>query len=217
MHSSQPESSKTSLLLFLLFGFFVVFNISAIIVQNLSGEAPNAHGTIVDMFNGSVLWMASLIGLLTAVKRYPDTRRFFLWLTVSAGAGALAIDEMFEVHEQTIYLFGEDDYIKIPMTLVAITGLVMLYRTEKPSRQVIQLFAVGFFFHVCYLAVDFGDGDFFQLPFAIDNLYWAEEIFEMLAVQTYLAGLLVFYLTQAHIAAQPDEVQENSLLKKIAR
>jgi hypothetical protein len=28
------------------------------------------------------------------------------------------------------------------------------------------------------------------------TLRWAEEIFEMLAIQTYFAGLLVFYTTQ---------------------
>ena len=86
------------------------------------------------------------------------------WLAISTGAGAMAIDKMFEFHEQTVYLFGEGDYLNIVMMLVAITGLVMLYHTEKPSRQVNELFAVGFFFYVCYLAVDFGDGDFFQLP-----------------------------------------------------
>jgi hypothetical protein len=37
---------------------------------------------------------------------------------------------MFGLHEQTVYLFGEDDYIKIVMMLAAITGLVMLYCTE---------------------------------------------------------------------------------------
>jgi hypothetical protein len=205
MQEEQPGISRTNFMLFLLLGFFVVFNVSAVIIQNLSGEAPNAHGTIVDIFTGSILWMASIIALLTAVKRYPDTRRALLWLAVSAGAGALAIDEMFEIHEQTVYLFGEDDYIKIVMLLIAVTGLVMLYRSEQPSKLVIQLFCVGFFFHLCYLTVDFGDGDFFRLPFSIDSLYWAEEAFEMLGVETYLAGLLVFYTTQAHVAVQEDE------------
>ena len=207
MHASQSvnhENGCTNLLLLFLFGFFVVINISAIVIQNLSGEAPNAHGTIVDMFTGSILWMASMLALLTAVKRYPDIKRVFLWLAVSAGAGAFAIDEMFEIHEQTIYLFGEDDYIKIAMMLVALSGLTLLYRMERPSRQVIQLFAFGFLFHLCYLAVDFGDGDFYRLPFGIDSLYWAEEAFEILAVQTYFAGLAVFYTTQAHLSLQTD-------------
>ncbi len=205
MQESQPvvtENSRTNLMLSLLFGFFVVFNISALIIQNLSGEAPNAHGTIVDMFNGSILWMASMIALLTAVKRYPDTKRLLLWLAVSAGAGAFAVDEMFEIHEQTVDMFGEDDYIKIVMLLIAVAGLILLYQMERPSKKIIQFFATGFFLHLCYLVTDFGDGDFFQLPFSIDNLYWAEEAFEMLAVQTYFAGLLIFYTTQAHLTSQ---------------
>ena len=189
MQDSQPVSSqdRTNLLLLLLFGFFVVFNISAVIIQNLSGEAPNAHGTIVDMFTGSILWMASMVALLTAVMRYPDTKRLILWLAVSAGAGAFAIDEMFEIHEQTVYLLGEDDYIKIVMLLVAVTGLILLYQMEKPSRKVIQFFGMGFL-----------------LPISIDTLYWVEEAFEMLAVQTYFAGLMVFYMTQAHLVAETD-------------
>jgi len=206
MQNSQPVSSqdRTNLLLLLLLGFFVVFNISAVIIQNLSGEAPNAHGTIVDMFTGSILWMASMVALLTAVMRYPDTKRLILWLAVSAGAGAFAIDEMFEIHEQTVYLLGEDDYIKIVMLLVAVTGLILLYQMEKPSRKVIQFFGMGFLLHLCYLTADFGDGDFFKLPISIDTLYWVEEAFEMLAVQTYFAGLMVFYMTQAHLVAETD-------------
>jgi hypothetical protein len=48
------------------YGIFI-FNIE-------SSPDDKTHGTIMHMLNGSVLWMASLIGLLTAVKRYPDTR-----------------------------------------------------------------------------------------------------------------------------------------------
>jgi hypothetical protein len=217
MQESQPvfsDNSRTNLMLFLLIGFFVVFNISALIIQNLSGEAPNAHGTIVDMFNGSVLWMASMLALLTAVTRYPDTKKLFLWLTVSAGAGAFAVDEMFEIHEQTLGWFGDDDYIKIVMLLVVVSGLIILYRMEKPSRKVAKFFATGFFLHLCYLVTDFGDGDFFQLPFSIDNLYWAEEAFEMLAVQTYFAGLMVFYMTQAHLTSQESGSKQRQAMQK---
>ena len=197
MQESNYMSSRTNLMLLLLLGFFIAFDISAVIIQNLSGEAPNAHGTKVDMFTGSILWMASMIALLTAVLRYPDIKRFALWLAVCGGAAALAIDEMFEIHEQTVYIVGEDDYIKIVMMLVAVTGLYLLYTIEKPSKKVIQFFAVGFMLHLCYLTIDFGDGDFFQLPISDDVSYWAEEIFEMLAIQTYFAGLIVFYMTQA--------------------
>jgi len=193
----QLDISRTKLLLVCLACFFGVFNISALYIQYLSGEAINAHGTIVDVFNGSVLWMASMISLLIAVNRYPDANRFLLWLFVSAAVGFLAIDEMFEIHEQTKYIIGEDDYVKFTMLLVALAAMVVLYRTERPSRQVVQLFCVGLLFHVSYLFVDFGDGDFFILPIALYKLYWAEEAFEMLGVQTYFAGLLVFYTTQA--------------------
>jgi hypothetical protein len=193
----QLGISRTKLMLVFLACFFGVFNISALFIQYLSGEAINAHGTIVDVFNGSVLWMASMISLLIAVKRYPNTKRVLLWLVVSAAVGFLAIDEIFEIHEQTKYIIGEDDYVKFAMLLVALAAMVVLYQTERPSKQVVQLICAGLLFHVCYLTVDFGDGDFFVLPIALNNLYWAEEAFEMLGVQTYFAGLLVFYTTQA--------------------
>lgn len=159
--------------------------------------------------------MASMIALLTAALRYPDIKRFVLWLAVCGGAAALAIDEMFEIHEQTVYIFGEDDYIKIVMMLVAVAGLYLLYTIEKPSKKVIQFFAVGFMLHLCYLTVDFGDGDFFQLPISDDVSHWAEEIFEMLAIQTYFAGLIVFYMTQAQtseslVAAEKKDFVLNS-------
>jgi hypothetical protein len=208
MQDNLSGQSRTSLLLLLLLGFFMVFNACAITIQLLSGEAPNQHGTIVDMYTGSILWMASMIALLTAVLRYPDIKRFMLWLAVCAGAAALAIDEMFEIHEQTLYLFGEDDYIKFVIMLVAVAGLAMLHQIEKPSKGVIQLFSIGFMLHICYLVVDFGDGDFFQLPFMDITLYWAEEIFEMLAIQTYFAGLMLFHTTQAQISPQEDTDRE---------
>jgi hypothetical protein len=197
MQDLQLDISRTKLMLVFLACFFGVFNISALFIQYLSGEAINAHGTIVDVFNGSVLWMASMISLLIAVKRYPDTKRVRLWLVVSAAVGFLAIDEIFEIHEQTKYIIGEDDYVKFAMLLVTLAAMVVLYQTERPSKQVVQLFCGGLLFHVCYLTVDFGDGDFFILPIALNTLRWMEEAFEMLGVQTYFAGLLVFYTTQA--------------------
>ncbi|TDJ44036.1 MAG: hypothetical protein E2O50_03700 [Gammaproteobacteria bacterium] len=138
-----------------------------------------------------------------------------LWLAVCAGAAALAVDEMFEIHEQTLYLFGEDDYIKFEIMLVAVAGLVMLHQIEKPSKGVIQLFSTGFMLHICYLVVDFGDGDFFQLPFMDITLYWAEEIFEMLAIQTYFAGLILFHTTQAQTT--PQEYAGSEVHEKKAR
>jgi hypothetical protein len=197
MQDLQLDISRTKLMLVFLACFFGVFNISALFIQYLTGDAINAHGGTVDIFNGSVLWMASMISLLIAVKRYPDTKRVRLWLVVSAAVGFLAIDEIFEIHEQTKYIIGEDDYVKFAMLLVALAAMVVLYQTERPSKQVVQLFCGGLLFHVCYLTVDFGDGDFFILPIALNTLRWMEEAFEMLGVQTYFAGLLVFYTTQA--------------------
>jgi hypothetical protein len=192
---SHDELTRITLLLFIL--FFVVFNFAAIALQIESGESPNTSGTVVDKFNGGVLWMASMVALLTAALRYPDYPRFFLWLAISAGAGALSIDEVFEKHEWTATIVGDDDYVKVAMMVMALTGLILLYRLERPRVKVTGLFLLGFVFHCCYLATDLGDGDFFQLPFEMSTLHWAEELFEMLANQFYFSALVVFFISQA--------------------
>jgi hypothetical protein len=195
LNNRHDELIRITLQLLLL--FFVVFNFAAIALQIESGETPDTGGTVVDKFNGGVLWMASMVALFTAALRYPNYPQFFLWLAISAGAGALSIDEVFEKHEWTASIIGDDDYIKVGMMVMALTGLVLLYRLERPRAKVTGLFLLGLVFHCFYLACDFGDGDFFTLPFARLTLFWAEELFEMLAVQSYFCALVVFFISQA--------------------
>ena len=94
--------------------------------------------------------------------------------------------------------------------LGAMAGLYLLYTIENPSKKVIQFFLIGFMLHLCYLTVDFGDGDFFRLPISDEVSHWAEEIFEMLAIQTYFAGLIVFYMTQAQTNESAVVVEKKS-------
>ena len=204
----KSHDELISITLRLLILFFVVFNFAAIALQIESGETPNTPGTVVDKFNGGVLWMASMVALFTAALRYPDYPRFFLWLAISAGAGALSIDEVFEKHEWTASVVGDDDYIKLGMMAMAVTGLILLHSLERPRAKVTGLFILGFFFHCCYLACDFGDGDFFTLPFERLTLYWAEELFEMLAIQSYFSALVIFFISQAQPEFWCDNVGE---------
>ena len=193
--NSRDELIRITLQLLML--FFVVFNFAAIALQIESGQTPDTGGTVVDRFNGGVLWMASMVALFTAALRYPDYPRFFLWLAISAGAGALSIDEVSEKHEWTASIVGDDDYIKVGMMVMALTGLMLLYRVERPRAKVIGMFLLGFVFHCFYLACDFGDGDFFTLPIDSLILYWAEELFELLANQSYFIALVIFFISQA--------------------
>ena len=191
MNSDQIKQQRILLSLLLL--FYIVFLTCAILLQVRSGEAPSVSGTVFDKFTGSLLWMISITSLLFAALHFDIKPRFLLWLAVTAGAGILAIDEIFEFHEKTRHIVGDDDYIKIASWFVAGIGAYILYKVENPARTIAMVFLTGYLFHTIYILVDMGDGDFFSLPFSMEVLIWAEEIFETLSLQGYLAGFLLHY------------------------
>jgi len=192
-HRLQEMSQRERALLWFLLLFYVVYAICAVLLQLRSGEPPETSGTVTDVFTGSLLWAISIISLLFASLRMPSTWRAIAWLGLSAAAGAVAIDELFEFHEATRFIVGDDDYIKILTLPVAIAGLYFLYRLEQPRRRVATLFVLGLGFHTLYLISDMGDGDFFQLPVPLYLLLWAEELLELFAIQCYLAGFLLHF------------------------
>lgn len=191
------KDKQQKFLLWLLVLYFVVFIACAILLQLESGELPSKSGTAIDKMTGSVLWMISIVAILFAVQRYGDWPRMLLWLAVSAAAGGLAIDEVFEFHERTRYVVGDDDYIKIVFWACAAIGALVLYKVERPTKLAALIFLTGFLFQTIYLTVDMGDGDFFSLPFSIDVLHWAEEILETLSMLGYLAGILLHFTLTA--------------------
>ncbi len=192
-HDMQVDAEKV--LMRLLFLFYIVYTVCAIFMQIRSGELPSTAASAIDMFIGSILWMISMTCVLLAVVHMQIKWKVMIWLGVSACAGLLAIDEMFEFHEHAKGMFEDDDYIKILTLPIAFAGMYVLYVMEKPSRRVMALFLAGFVFHSLYVFTDLGDGDFFQLPFSRIILVWTEEILELFALQSYLAGFLVHYLT----------------------
>ena len=44
-------------------------------------------------------------------------------------------------------MVGDDDYIKIATQPIALIGLYILYRMEKPAQRVTAIFLMGFGFH----------------------------------------------------------------------
>ena len=194
MSTDSEQSKQQRVLLSLLLLFHAVYLICAILLQIRSGELPSLSGTVFDRFTGSVLWMLSVTALLFAALRFGTPSKFLLWFVVSAAAGGLAIDEMFEFHEKTRFLLGDDDYIKILFWFCAGVGSYILYRAERPARKTAAIFLTGYLFQTLYLLVDMGDGDFFTLPVSMDVLIWVEEIFETLAMQAYLTGFLLHYM-----------------------
>jgi len=190
---NSEQTKQQNILLYLLLMFYIVFLICAILLQIRSGESPSTSGTVFDKFTGSLFWVLSITSLLFAAIRFDTKPKFFLWLLVSAGAGALAIDEIFEFHEETRHLIEDDDYIKMSTLIIAVVGSYILYIAEKPTRKIIIVFLTGLLFHTLYIIVDMGDGDFFTLPIPLDALRWIEEILETLSLQGYLAGFLLHY------------------------
>lgn len=189
----SEQTKQQRILLSLLLLFYIVFIICAILLQIRSGEMPSTPGSVFDRFTGSILWMLSITSILFAALRFSSKPKFLLWLVISAAAGALAIDEMFEFHEMTRQVVGDDDYFKIFSWIIAAIGSYILYVTERPAKKIAIVFLTGYLFHTLYLIVDMGDGDFFSLPFPMDALLWAEEILETLSLQGYLAGFLLHY------------------------
>jgi len=195
MDSEQVKQHRV--LLSLLLFFYLVFLISAILLQVRSGEPPSTSGAAIDKFTGSLFWVISIMSLFFAALHVDSKSRLFLWLLISAGAGALAIDEIFEFHEKTRNIVGDDDYIKMLSLLIAAVGSYILYCVERPTKGVVIAFVTGLLFHSLYILVDIGDGDIFSLPFSRNTLIWAEEIFETLSLQAYLAGFLLHLISNA--------------------
>ena len=78
--------------------------------------------------------MLSITSILFAALRFNSKSKFFLWLVISAAAGALAIDELFEFHERTRHVVGDDDYIKMLFWFIAGIGSYILYGVQHGSE-----------------------------------------------------------------------------------
>ena len=187
------QTKQQKILLTLLLLFFATYLLCTILLQIRSDEPPNTPGSVFDIMTGGVLWMLSITALLFATLSIGSTPTFLLRLAISAATGALAIDEVFEFHEMTRRLVGDDDYIKIVFWVLTGIGSYILYGVEKPARKIIMMFFTGYLLHTLYLVAELGDGEFFLLPISMDVLHWAEETLEMLFLQTYLAGFLLHY------------------------
>ena len=140
-----------------------------------------------------MLSFVSLLGAFQASAR-PGYARF--WLVASAALAALAIDEAIGVHERTEPAGLNDDIVKVILWLA--TPLVLRFVAQIDGWRVVAIvFAVGYMFHTLYLLVELGDGEFFTLPPSRNTLKWAEEIFELLFLTSYLAGFALRYLRAA--------------------
>lgn len=190
--SSWPEGwSPTRAAGYVLAAFLVVFTGFAIVLQVQSGEPPETSGSVIDVFNSALFWMVAVLAIIMASARTQRRGAFVAWVAASAAAAGLAIDEVFEFHERTRQVIGEDDWSKIVMWGGAVAALAILWRLEHLTRGAKTSLFVGISLHTAYLLSDLGDGDFFDIPVSESALAWAEEILEFLAMQAYLVAVVL--------------------------
>ena len=61
-----------------------------------------------------------------------------------------------------------------------------LQKSEQAGAETKWTFLIGYLFHTLYVAVDFGDGDYYTLRFASPEvLGWLEEYLELFALSAY--------------------------------
>ena len=171
--------------------FCVVFLVCAVLLQVASHEPPQKSGTVVDQFNSTLLWVGSVVALLIATERPRPVWKVLFWLGATAALAALAIDEVYEFHEETRFSLGDDDYIKMLFWLAGVFGALLFYRVARPTREVVGVLVLAVVCQGLWLLTDMGDGDFFTLPIPRPTLLWLEELLEILTSQCALTALLV--------------------------
>lgn len=217
VHARQAAYPRMSILLLFLACYFA----SALFLQIDARNTvpPWEDGSAIEEFTGGLLWMLTLLALLVAEKHHasglPGSRwRTLFWLAGCAAAAVVAIDELFAFHEYTADpgSLGDDDYVKWLMYLGAAVALVSIAWVERPPRRVIAAFAVGFLFNSLYALVEFGDGDSFRIPYAtLDQLRWAEEIFEFLTLASYMVGFTYIYTAPQTVPASDEAARSPAL------
>jgi hypothetical protein len=190
--TSHPIHPRLSLLLL----FLACYALCAGFFQARSETPPWEDGSPIEYFTSGLLWMLSLIGLLIADTQPRWHWRFFFWLASSAAFAVLAMDEIFQFHEQTGRVAGDDDHSQVIQWVGAGAVLSFIDRIERPTRRARWAIFVGFFFHSLYMLVEIGDGDYFRLPVGRQPIMgWVEEFLELFALASYFVGFTLHYTT----------------------
>ncbi len=207
-NSVQPAQDQDTKTVFYLSCFFACYISAALVTQVYSGVYPTFDGSPLDYFTGGALWILSAICLLNGLARTENLKQVAFWLLGSAALSVLAIDEFIGLHEATESLVGDDDHIKVLMWAATPFALFLIHKALNAPTKIGIIFIVGWLLHTTYLIIDVGDGDYFSLPFALTTLQWAEDIFELLFVSTYL---FAFMLNTARIFQANASYESNSI------
>lgn len=177
--------------------YFACYFVCSLVVQlDPDAEPPWKDGSPIEYFTGSLLWASSILSLLIAECRHGGGRK--IWLAISAGFAVLAMDEMFLLHEHSVKLVGNDDHWKLAQWIVTAAGLLWLVRRESASQETRWAWLLGYLVHTVYVAIDFGDGDYYTITFAsAETLGWMEEYLELTALSCYFSGLLYLFTSRS--------------------
>ena len=67
---------------------------------------------MIDVFNAGLMWMVSILSVVMASVRTHQRAAFLAWVAASAAAAGLAIDEVFEYHERTVRVVGDEGALR---------------------------------------------------------------------------------------------------------
>lgn len=207
VQKSPDNTDKQQVNLVWLLGFIACYVLSAAIFQAISPRPPWVDGSPIEYFTGSLLWMLSLVCLLSANKYSSSRWRSMFWLISCAALAALAIDEIFAFHERPEQLgYINDDHFKVVSWLAAAIVLFLILRMEAPSLIARCAIFTGYLFHSLYIFVEIGDGDYFRLPLVSRTiLKWLEEFFELFFLASYLIGFILIYTTYSRETGNSGE------------
>ena len=199
------EQSRIPSLRWLLL-YLVCFVGSSIVVQlDPDAKPPWVDGSPIEYFTGSLLWSSSILSLIISGTR--SAARRVIWLAISAGLAVLAIDEMFLLHEHLANIVGDDDHYKLVQWITTGFALWYLRKMENAPAETNWSFLIGYLIHTVYVAVDFGDGDYYTIGFAsIEVLGWVEEYLELLALAAYFSGVLYLHTRSIRAFDVDDQV-----------
>ena len=147
-------------------GIFITGFLGSTSILQLWEDTPPWYGrSAIDLMNGSLIWMLSVLALLCALQRLSRPNLDFAWLLGSAAPALVAIDELFEFHERTENVGIDDDRGKIFLVLCAGIGVAAIIWIERLRGITRAWLCAGYCLHIPYLMADIGDGDFFEMPF----------------------------------------------------
>jgi len=177
-----------------IFLYFAVYILTATCIQMNSSIPPWQDHSPIESFTGTLLWMSSFTSLLIAATLQTKNWKSWFWFALSAILAFVAIDEIFALHEHTVQAVHDDDHLKAIQWTVTAGGIYVIHRIGASSLKARIAFLIGYIMNAFYVTVDFGDGDYFTMPFAtLNQLQWAEEFLELFALTAYFIGFLSLY------------------------